>query len=80
MPRSCFVRLRDDNRSPGATARAKDDLIKRQRVEKCASSGGLAVRYPAIRQTGVTEQSFVRVDVSEAFPFIVTKLMPYYER
>lgn len=32
------------------------------------------------RQTGVTEQSFVRVDVSEAFPFIVTKLMPYYER
>ena len=37
MPRSCFVRLRDDNRSPGAMARAKDDLIKRQRVEKSAS-------------------------------------------
>lgn len=32
------------------------------------------------RQTGVTEQCFVRVDVSEAFPFLVTKLMPYYER
>jgi cyclic patellamide precursor peptide PatG len=32
------------------------------------------------RQTDVAEQSFVRVDVSEAFPFLVTKLMPYYER
>jgi hypothetical protein len=32
------------------------------------------------RQTEVTEQVFVRVDVTEAFPFLVTKLMPYYER
>ena len=32
------------------------------------------------RQTDVTEQYFVRVDVSEAFPFLVTKLMPYYDR
>jgi hypothetical protein len=32
------------------------------------------------RQTDVTEQYFVRVDVTEAFPFLVTKLMPYYER
>ncbi|MDQ3881217.1 MAG: hypothetical protein M3295_09125 [Chloroflexota bacterium] len=32
------------------------------------------------RQTEVTDQSFVRVDVTEAFPFLVTKLMPYYER
>jgi hypothetical protein len=32
------------------------------------------------RQTEVTEQFFVRVDVTEAFPFLITKLMPYYER
>jgi hypothetical protein len=32
------------------------------------------------RRTEVTEQVFVRVDVTEAFPFLVTKLMPYYER
>lgn len=32
------------------------------------------------RQTDVTERYFVRVDVTEAFPFLVTKLMPYYER
>lgn len=32
------------------------------------------------RQTDVTEQFFVRVDVTEMFPFLVTKLMPYYER
>jgi hypothetical protein len=32
------------------------------------------------RQTEVTEQFFVRVDVTEAFPFLVTKLTHYYER
>jgi hypothetical protein len=32
------------------------------------------------RQTDVTEKSFVRVDVTEEFPFLVTKLSPYYNR
>lgn len=32
------------------------------------------------RHTGVTEKYFVRVDVTEEFPFLVTKLSPYYER
>jgi hypothetical protein len=32
------------------------------------------------RQTDVTERSFLRVDVTEEFPFLVTKLSPYYER
>lgn len=32
------------------------------------------------RQTDVTERSFVRVDVTEQYPFLVTKLSPYYER
>lgn len=32
------------------------------------------------RNTDYTEKFFVRVDVSEEFPFLVTKLSPYYER
>jgi hypothetical protein len=32
------------------------------------------------RQTDVTEAYFVRVDVSEQFPFLVTKLTPYVDR
>lgn len=32
------------------------------------------------RQTDVTEKYFVRVDVTEEFPFLVTKLTPFYER
>ena len=32
------------------------------------------------RQTDVTEKYFVRVDVTEEFPFLVTKLSPYYDR
>jgi hypothetical protein len=32
------------------------------------------------RGTDVIEKSFVRVDVTEEFPFLVTKLSPYYDR
>jgi hypothetical protein len=32
------------------------------------------------RTTDVTEKEFVRVDVTEEFPFLVTKLSPYFER
>jgi hypothetical protein len=32
------------------------------------------------RTTDVTEKSFVRVDVTEEFPFLVTKMSPYYDR
>jgi hypothetical protein len=32
------------------------------------------------RQTDVTDKSFVRVDVTEEFPFLVTRLSPYYDR
>lgn len=32
------------------------------------------------RATDVVEKSFVRVDVTEEFPFLVTKLSPYYDR
>jgi len=32
------------------------------------------------RQSDVTEKHFVRVDVTEEFPFLVSKLSPYYDR
>jgi hypothetical protein len=32
------------------------------------------------RNTDVTEKHFVRVDVTEEFPFLVTKMSPYYDR
>jgi PatG C-terminal len=32
------------------------------------------------RQTDVTEKFFPRVDVTEEFPFLVTKMSPYYDR
>jgi imidazole glycerol phosphate synthase subunit HisF len=32
------------------------------------------------RETTMTEQYFVRVDVTEEFPFLVTRLQPFYER
>jgi hypothetical protein len=32
------------------------------------------------RSTDVTEKHFVRVDVSEQFPFLVTKMSPYFDR
>jgi hypothetical protein len=32
------------------------------------------------RKTDVTEKVFTRVDVTEEFPFLVTKLSPYFDR
>lgn len=32
------------------------------------------------RNTDFTEKSFVRVDMTEEFPFLVTKMSPYYDR
>jgi hypothetical protein len=32
------------------------------------------------RNTDFTEKFFVRVDVTEEFPFLATKLSPYYDR
>jgi hypothetical protein len=32
------------------------------------------------RETDVVEKQFVRVDVTEQFPFLVTKMSPYYDR
>lgn len=32
------------------------------------------------KETGIVEKYFVRVDVSEEYPFLVTKMSPYYDR
>jgi hypothetical protein len=32
------------------------------------------------RQTDVTKKFFVRVNVTEEFPFLVTKLSPYFDK
>ena len=32
------------------------------------------------RATDVVEKQFLRVDVTEEFPFLVTKLSPYFDR
>jgi hypothetical protein len=32
------------------------------------------------RQAGATDKFFVRVDVTEEFPFLVTRMSPYYDR
>jgi hypothetical protein len=32
------------------------------------------------RNTDFTEKFFVRVDVTEEFPFLVAKMSPYYDR
>jgi len=32
------------------------------------------------RTTDVTEKYFVRVDVTEVFPFLVTRMSPYFDR
>ena len=32
------------------------------------------------RETDVTEKAFVRVDVTEEFPFLVSRLAPFYDR
>jgi len=39
-----------------------------------------AVFSLANRKTDVTEKYFVRVDVTDEFPFLVTKLSPYFDR
>jgi hypothetical protein len=31
-------------------------------------------------KSDVTDKHFVRVDVTEEFPFLLTKLSPYYDR
>ena len=38
------------------------------------------LRHYTDRNTDFTEKLFVRIDVIEEFPFLVTKLSPYFDR
>lgn len=76
-------------RYPGIYARAAEEFAK-----DCSLSG-VEVRPSPLsgtrnivevifaytnRNTDFTEKFFVRVDMTEEFPFLVTKLSPYYDR
>jgi hypothetical protein len=76
-------------RYPGIYAKAAEEFAK-----DCSLSG-LEVRLSPLsgtrkivdvifaytnRNTDYTEKFFVRVDVTEEFPFLVTKMSPYYDR
>lgn len=51
-------------------------------VQTCASQARASLRIrEAVKASSVgTAAFFVRVDVTEEFPFLVTKLSPYYDR
>jgi hypothetical protein len=53
--------------------------VRRSRLSSSRTIMDVVFSYTH-RRTDVTEKSFVRVDVTEEFPFLVTKLSPYYER
>ena len=76
-------------RYPGIYALAADAFGRNQSLTGVAvrSSGLSGTRHIVEvifsfthRATDVVERSFVRVDVTELFPFLVSKLSPYIER
>lgn len=76
-------------RYPGIYARvaeafAQDFSLSRLEVRPSTMSGTRTLVDVILsftnRNTDFTEKSFVRVDVTECFPFMVTKMSPYYDR
>jgi hypothetical protein len=76
-------------RYPAIYAKAAEEFARdfsMTAVDVLASSLGVTRRIVDVifsftgRQTDFTEKFFVRVDVTEMFPFLVTKLSPYYDR
>ena len=63
----------------GATARLRRSRSGRRRLSGVRRIVEVIFSFTN-RQTDVTEKFFVRVDVTEEFPFLVTKLSPYYDR
>ena len=49
------------------------------RIEARFPSKGTVIFAYSDRNTNVTEKYFVRVEVTEEFPFLVTKLSSYYD-
>jgi hypothetical protein len=66
-----------------AAAFARDASLSAVEVRRSSLSGTRKVADVIFsytnRNTDVTEKFFVRVDVTEEFPFLVTKLSPYYD-
>jgi PatG C-terminal len=76
-------------RYPAIYAKAADEFARdfsMTAVDVRGSSLGVTRRIVDVifsftgRQTDFTEKFFVRVDVTEMFPFLVTKLSPYFDR
>lgn len=67
-----------------AEAHASNSSLKSVHVETSRLSGARKIVDVVFsfshRQTDVEEKYFVRVDVTEEFPFLVTKMSPYYVR
>jgi hypothetical protein len=67
-----------------AEAFARNSSLSGVEVRSSRLSGGRNIADVVLsytgRETGVTEKHFVRVDVTEEFPFLVTPMSPYYDR
>ena len=67
-----------------AQAYAREEALTAVRVKESRLAGARKVVDVIFsfttRSTDVTGSYFVRVDVTEQFPFLVTRLTPYYER
>jgi hypothetical protein len=67
-----------------ADAHARNAALTSIEVRRSRLSGARRVMDVSFsysnRQTDVAEKYFVRVDVTEEFPFLVTKMSPYYDR
>ena len=67
-----------------AAAYAADSALSAVEVRPSRLSGSRTILDVIFsyrhRQTDVIDKQYVRVDVTEQFPFLVTKLSPYYDR
>ncbi|MGH9454543.1 MAG: hypothetical protein ACRD2O_11315 [Terriglobia bacterium] len=80
-----FLAVRDSNiYAKAAEAFAADSSLSGVEVRPSPLSGTRNIVEVIFaftnRNTDFTEKSFVRVDVTEEFPFLVTKWSPYYDR
>lgn len=60
-----------------------DSVIRRMWNALLRSNTACAIapyEFRASRNTDFTQKFMVRVDVTEEFPFLVTKMSPYYDR
>jgi hypothetical protein len=67
-----------------ADAYAAESILSRVEVRRSRLSGTRTIMDVIFsythRQTDVTDRYFARVDVTEEFPFLVTKMSPFYDR